>query len=84
MASTITLGFGDGTTEQVEVRPALLVKVERHFKGDVPPIEGSLYACWLALRPGIPFEQWMDTVDTIDQGQEAASGPLDQAPSPAS
>lgn len=77
MAPKATITFDDGTTAEVVVKPALLVRAERKFKGNIPPIEGVLYACWLKLQPGVPFEQWMDTVDNLDQSEGEAPVPLD-------
>lgn len=84
MATVARLTYEDGSTEDVEVRPILMVKAERKFKGDIPPIEGTLYACWLKLKPGPPFDVWLETVDNFEKldAEEPEEGPLGGEPSP--
>ena len=71
MARKVKLTFNDGQPEaEVEIRPGLLVQAERKFKGDMPPIEGVLFAAYKGLKPAMPFEQWLDTVDDFEQSED--------------
>jgi hypothetical protein len=46
-----------------------MVEIERKF-GEIPPLEGSLYGAWLRLgRPGA-FDDWLDTVEDMEQNFE--------------
>lgn len=83
MAERVTLQFDDGTTAEIELRMPLMVQAERHFKGAVPALEGTLWCCWKHLKPGLPFDQWMDTVDDMSKPDgEAVSAPLVEEPEP--
>lgn len=75
-APVVHLTFADGTEEQVVLNPRVLVEVERHFDGTIPPIEGSMYGAWWRLgQPGKEagvsadkaFDSWMDSVESIDE-----------------
>ncbi len=74
MASpVIQLTFTDGRSEEVKLNPRILVEVERRFGGTIPGIEGSLYGAWFRLgRPGV-FDEWLDTIEDIEEapGDEA-------------
>lgn len=80
MASpVIKLTFTDGHSEEVKINPRVLVEIERKFGGDIPGIEGSLYGAWHKLgRVGV-FEEWLDTVEEID---ESAGEPVPSEPGP--
>lgn len=87
MAGRVHLRFEDGAEADVELRMPLMVQTERHFKGDIPAIEGTLWACWKKLAPGMPFEQWMDTVEDMSQTKDddaEVSAPLVEGPAAAS
>lgn len=81
----VTIKFDDGTEAEVDVRMAGMVRAERHFKGEIPPLEGTLWACWAKLKPGVPFDDWLETVESMERPEdvEGASGPLDQEQPPA-
>lgn len=83
MAPVAKITFEDGSTAEVVVKPALMIQVERKFKGQVPPLEGTMYACWLKLRQsGQSFDEWAETVDNLEQEEPETPDPLDPAPSP--
>lgn len=66
MATNVTITYEDGRTDAVTLRAGDLVKAERHYKGTLPQIEGTLYAAWRRLRPGPSFDTWLDDVDKMD------------------
>ena len=72
MASPVVhLTFTDGSEKSATLNPRVLVETERKF-GNIPPIEGTLYAAWLRLgRPG-KFDEWLDSVESMDQDEGAA------------
>lgn len=85
MAARVHLRFDGGEEADVELRMPLMVQTERHFKGEIPAIEGTLWACWKKLAPGVPFEQWMDTVEDMKQAEgDEAAVPLVEEPAPVS
>lgn len=78
----VTIVFEDGSKEPVNLRIPDMVQAERHFKGEIPPLEGTLWAAWKKLKPGPPFDVWVETVDAVEHGEaEDQAGPLeDEAP----
>jgi hypothetical protein len=83
MATTVTITYADEHEDAVELRAIDMVKAERHFKGALPSIEGTLYAAWQRLRPGASFNDWLDDVDRMDVKTEDDGDPLATGPSPA-
>lgn len=85
MAKKVRLTFNDGSDPaEIEIRPGLLVQAERRFKGDMPAIEGTLFAAFKGLKPSMPFEQWLDTVDDFEQAEDGAeTHPTNEEPSAA-
>jgi hypothetical protein len=81
-ATKVTVTYEDGTTDSVSVKPIDLVMAERHFKGSLPPVEGTLFAAWSRLKPGSSFNDWLALLAAIDEQQEE-SVPLAETPSPA-
>lgn len=65
---------GDLVTDTVVLKPVALVASERHFKGSVPAVEGTLYAAhWLLTKEGRrelpPFGVWLDEcVEAVEEG----------------
>ena len=77
----VTVAYDDGNADTVVLKPVALVMAERHYKGNVPPIEGTLYAAWWLLgkeqrRELPPFADWLESIAGID---ERAADPF-QAP----
>ena len=69
-------------TDEVILKPVALVATERHFKGEVPAIEGTLYAAhYLITKEGrreLPkFNEWLDTIEALD---EHHADPLEAPP----
>lgn len=64
----VVVTFEDGTVEEVRLNPKVMVLAERHFGGRVPPIEGTLWTAWQRLgRPGGKFDDWLDTVEDVNE-----------------
>lgn len=81
-AAKVTVEYEDGKTDTVRLLPIGLVKAERHFKGQLPPVEGSLYAAWVQLKPGPSFDDWLGSLVSIRE-QNEDEVPLPEEPSPA-
>lgn len=80
MATVARITFDDGSTEDVKIKPGDMVRAERHFKGALPQVEGTLYAAWHRLgRPG-QFDSWLDTIDGVLNMGEGGD-PFPEAPS---
>jgi hypothetical protein len=78
-APVMALTFTDGRKEEVKLNPRVLVEIERKFGATVPGIEGSLYGAWHKLgRPG-DFDEWLDSLESIDERSEEAL-PFESAP----
>lgn len=75
--------YADGREESVSMRPMGLVAAERHYKGDVPPFEGTCYAVWALLRPGPVFEEWLDSLEDVEQEESTPEVPPSEPPPPA-
>lgn len=64
--AVVRLNYSDGTTEDVRLNPKVIVLAERHFKGQLPQVEGTLWAAWQRLgRPAASFDTWLDTIDDV-------------------
>lgn len=64
----VVITFEDGSVEEVRLNPKVMVLAERHFAGKLPPIEGTLWTAWVRLgRPGGKFDDWLDTVESVDE-----------------
>lgn len=84
MAKKVKLQFVDGTEAEVPVLPFVQIAAERHFKGlsDEQGLEQTYWMCWFFLKPGIPFDDWIATVEDIAQPKaEADETPLAVGPS---
>lgn len=82
MAVVVTVTYEDGRSDSVRLLPIGLVLAERHFKGALPPMEGSLYATWALLKPGIDFEAWLGTITNATEVAEEDTAPLPEGPPP--
>lgn len=63
---------GELVTDNVILKPVALVAAERHFKGTVPAVEGTLYAAhYLLTKEGRrklpPFADWLESIEGIDE-----------------
>lgn len=62
-APTVTLIFDGDRKETVTLNTRALIEAERKFGGQIPGMEGTLYAAWFRLgKPG-KFDDWLDTVE---------------------
>jgi len=78
----VTVEHDDGQVDEVVLRPVALVAAERHFKGKVPPMEGTLWAVHYQLRVEQSFTDWLDTVAGIDEVIADPTPAAASAPSP--
>lgn len=76
------VSYQDGRTETISSRPVGLVAAERHYKGDVPPFEGTCYAVWFQLHTDVPFDEWLESVEDIEQDEKAVPVPPPEPPPP--
>lgn len=82
MALTLSVTYDDGSTEAIVIRPAGIMAAERKFGGDMPEVEGTMYAAWfLKGMPGGDFDAWVGGLADATTKNEAAL-PLAQEPSP--
>lgn len=83
MATVARITFENGDVEDIKIKPGDLVMAERHFKGALPNVEGTLYAAWHRLgRPG-GFDKWLDTVEEIEKlGEGGDPFPADPGDEP--
>lgn len=73
-----------GARHTIQMKPKLFVMCERKWGkvDNMPDMESMLYAAWVAMCPGIPFDEWIDTVDEIIPPEsEEDEDPPAQAPS---
>ncbi len=68
----------------VILRPVHLVAAERHYKGNIPGVEGTLWAAWYALRIERTFADWLDDLEGIAEEQVPPSLATAPATSPTS
>lgn len=74
----ISVEYEAGGADSVVLRPVALVAAERHYKGQLPGIEGSLWAAWWQLAKESPsspaagstFGDWLDSLAAIDESAE--------------
>jgi hypothetical protein len=78
--TTVVFTYRDGGGDEVEVTPLALVAAERHFKGQIPRVEGTLWAAWFVLGKNGNFDDWLAGLKTIDEREDEVA-PFDQAPS---
>lgn len=75
-APVVTVTYEDGTTDTAKLTPRVLVEVERHYNGKIPRMEGTMYGAWHKLgRPGGKFDEWLDTVEEVDESDGEQADP---------
>lgn len=80
----VTLNYDDGTVEEVVLKPVSLVAAERHFKGSIPGMEGTLWAAHYQLRKEATFADWLESLEMAgDEALPPSSATLSE-PSPSS
>lgn len=65
---------GEVVVDEVILKPVALVAAERHFKGSVPAVEGTLYAAHYIItherrRELPPFADWLESIEGIEEHQ---------------
>lgn len=70
MATKVRLTFVDGSDAVVRLSPRALILSERHFGKDMPAIEGTFYAAWAVLAPGVPFDEWLEQIDDFEESKD--------------
>lgn len=79
--SRVTISYVDGREETVTIRPVGLIAAERHYKGDsIPAFESTCYAAWASIKPGVGFEEWLETLEDVNREEEAPPPPVPPPP----
>jgi len=78
----VTVTYVDGSTESVVLRPVALVAAERHFAGNVPPYEATLYATFYMLRRPESYADWLESLDGAEEHSAPPTSATPSAPSP--
>jgi hypothetical protein len=72
----------DGRRVDVVVRPATQVAFEREFTvaiaaafAESPRMEHIYFMAWHAAKSGLPFEEWIESVDGLDVGEVETVNP---------
>ena len=80
----VSVELDDGELLEVVLRPVALVAAERHFKGSVPAMEGTLWAVHYQLRIEEPFGAWLERIEGVDEVVADPTPAAASAPSPTS
>jgi hypothetical protein len=80
----ISVEHDDGHVDEVVLRPLALVAAERHFKGNVPAIEGTLWAAHYLLKPDKTFADWLEGIAGVKEETVPPSSATPAAASPSS
>lgn len=81
----VTIGIeGEAEPVVLVLKPVHLVAAERHFKGDPPPVEGTLWAAWYALRTEQAFADWLESIESVAEELVPPSSATAPATSPTS
>lgn len=86
----MTVHYRDEREQQVVARPVTQVAFERKFSRgfasafsdmETVQLEWVYFLAWHAARPGIEFDEWLESVAEIDLGVAAEVVPFDPATS---
>jgi hypothetical protein len=86
----MTVHYQDEREQQVVARPVTQVAFERKFSRgfasafsdmETVQLEWVYFLAWHAARPGIEFDEWLESVAEIDLGVAAEVVPFDPATS---
>ncbi len=80
----VTISYDDGHVDEVILRPVALVAAERHFKGAIPGMEGTLWAAHYQLRAAVPFADWLESIEACEEIAVPPTSATQSAPSPSS
>lgn len=73
--SAVRVLFDDGHDELIIIKPLAAVATERKFKGDVPVMEGTLWAAWYSQKkPMNNFDAWVSKLDAVEEVVVGADG----------
>jgi len=82
----VALAYDDGRVEEVVVKPVAVVAAERHFKGNVPANEGTLWAAhWLLVKErglALNFADWLESLAGVEEFIADPTQAPPAAPSP--
>lgn len=67
MSRQLKITYLDGSELVVTRTGRSMVDAERHFGEKIPALESALYVAWLQAKPGIGFEEWLDTVEDVNE-----------------
>ena len=78
--------YEDGRNEVVRFKPSTWLAIERKYGDNWPQREATMYGAWHRLSPGVGFEEWVDTLESltdrlVDPSKEAAPTPEASPPS---
>jgi len=80
----VTITYVGGLEKTVTLRPVVLVATERHFAGNIPPVEGTLWATWYSLQVPASFADWLESIDAVSETTGPPISATLAAPSPPS
>ncbi len=80
----VSVAYVDGTSAEVVLRPFALVAAERHFRGSIPGMEGTLYAAWHQLGQPGTFADWLESLEAVGEEAVPPTSATESAPSPSS
>lgn len=89
MARQVTIYFEDGHEETVGLRPKNMIAAERLLNkpAESHAVELTFLAAWKASRSPLKFDDWLDTVDRLEEQGEVTTeegvDPTEPVPSPA-
>lgn len=63
----IKVAYDDGTVEVYKVKPRHLVDFEDEYGGFAESAKSAFQLAHIASDSGLPFREWLDTVDDIEQ-----------------
>lgn len=65
-APQVKVVYDDGSEELIKLKPRAMIAAERKLGADMGRIEGTMYATWSTIVPGVKFDEWLATVDSIE------------------
>lgn len=72
----VAVQYEDGTGDTVILKPVALVAAERHFKGNMPGVEGTLWAAhYLLTREGTVTDSFADWLERLVVVEERPANP---------
>lgn len=84
MARTLTVTYDNGTVEKFKLGPKALLAAEDVLgeEARTRPMRSTFIAAWKASKSDLEFDAWLDTVDDVEEADEATSvDPTTETPS---